>query len=256
MNVNRVNDQTGLNSVYRPRFLGPEDPLLGTDVFQDSASVESLPVAPEIDIREAETESGSQQYITDVMTSIMPNRENAKASAPKRRATHKAMPTSKPPPPCVNNPVPKPKPKPKASPTPEERRAWETVRRITTSNPRNQWENAFGREIENFSGHGRDYFEQAMEIAQRETSEVYPNAFVHRANRDPDHDSEGAGLGMSQPSSRVVVQGLVQDPDLPQNVVRGQPAQISPMTSMTTVDWESLSMDDPWTQEPREIHEF
>ena len=64
---------------------------------------------------------------------------------------------------------------------------------------------------------------------------------------------------MSQPSSRVVVQGLVQDPDLPQNVVRGQPARLSPMTSMTTVDWENLSVDDPWTQEPhtpREIHEF
>ena len=137
------------------------------------------------------------------MTSYMPDREIAKASAPKRRATHKAAPPSKPPPPCVNDPVPKPKPKPKASPTPEQRRVWAEI-----------------------------------------------------MNSDPDHASEGAGLGMRQPSSRVVVQGLVQDPDLPQNVVRGQPAQISPMTSMTTVDWESLSMDDPWTQEPREIHEF
>ena len=101
MNVNRVNDQTGLNSVYRPRFLGPEDPLLGTDVFQDSASVESLPVAPEIDIREAETESGGQQYITDVMTSFMPRWQPPKGSEPKRRAI---APTSKPPPPCMRDP--------------------------------------------------------------------------------------------------------------------------------------------------------
>ena len=165
------------------------------------------------------------------------------------------MPTSKPPPPCMNDPVPKAKPKAKASPTPEEQRAWAAVRRIT-ANPREQWEDMFEQIRGTFRGHSRDYLDQAMEIALRETSEVYPNAFVHRANRDPDHVSEGAGLGMSQPSSRVVVQGLVQDPDLPQNVVRGQPAQISPMTSMTTVDWESLSMDDPWTQEPREIHEF
>ena len=115
------------------------------------------------------------------------------------------------------------------------------------------------RERRNFSGHGRDYFEQAMEIAQRETYEVYPNAFVHRANRDPDHDSEGGGLGISQPSSRVVVQGLVQDPDLPQPIVMGTPARLSPMTTMTTVDWESLTAVDPWTQEPptpREIVEF
>ena len=64
---------------------------------------------------------------------------------------------------------------------------------------------------------------------------------------------------MSQPSSRVVVQGFVQDPDLPQNVVRGQPAQqvpMTPMTSMTTVDWENLSNVDTWTQDPPEIHEF
>ena len=129
------------------------------------------------------------------------------------------MPTSKPPPPCVNNPVPKPKPK--ASPTPDERRAWAEIMNCIPRTPRNQWENAFGR--------------------------------------DPDHDSEGAGLGISQPSSRVVVQGLVRDPDLPQPIVMGTPARLSPMTTMTTVDWESLQADDPWTQEPhtpREIVEF
>ena len=104
MNVNRVNDQTGLNSVNRPRFLGPEDPLLGTDVFQDSRDVDNLPVAPEIDIRGAESESGNWQSRSDVLTSNMFGRENAKAFVPKRRATSKSQPTSKPPPPCVNDP--------------------------------------------------------------------------------------------------------------------------------------------------------
>ena len=39
----------------------------------------------------------------------------------------------------------------------------------------------------------------------------------------------------------------------------GTPARLSPMTTMTTVDWESLQADDSWTQEPhtpREVVEF
>ena len=84
----------------------------------------------------------------------------------------------------------------------------------------------------------------------------FPAALV---NGDPDHDDQGGGLGMNRPFIRVVVQGLVQDPDLPQPIVMGTPARPSPMTTMTTVDWESLTADDPWTQEPhtpREIVEF
>ena len=79
------------------------------------------------------------------------------------------------------------------------------------------------------------------------------------ANRDPDHDDQGGGLGVNRPFTRVVVQGLVQDPDLPQPVVMGTPAHLSPTTTMTTVDWERLTADDPWTHEPhtpREHVEF
>ena len=201
-NVNRANQQTSHNSANRPRFLGPEDRLLGTDVFQSPRSGQQIPVAPEIDIRRAaEIEFGNWQARSDVMTSGLT-----------RRAT------SKPPP-------PNPKAKPKASPTPIERRAWEAVGRVTRR-PRSEWNEAARVEIRNFRGHGRDYFEQAMEIAEMNEAS-FPAAFV--VNRDG------------------------QDPDLnTAPITLGRPvAQISPTTTTTTVDWERLSVEDPWSQEPR-----
>ena len=185
--------------------------------------------------RAAEIEFGNWQARSDVMTSGLT-----------RRAT------SKPPP-------PNPKAKPKASPTPIERRAWEAVGRVTRR-PRSEWNEAARVEIRNFRGHGRDYFEQAMEIAEMNEAS-FPAASVHFVNRDPDHVDQGGGLGMSRSLNREVVQGVVQDPDLATApIVLGQPAaRITPTTTMTTVDWERISAEDPWTQEPhtpREVVEF
>ena len=217
LDVNRANQQTSHNSANRPRFLGLEDRLLGTDVFQSPRSGQQVPVAPEIDIRRsAENEFGNWQARSDVMTSGLT-----------RRAT------SKPPP-------PNPKAKPKASPTSDEPRAWEAVGRITRR-PRSEWNEAARVEIRNFRGHGRDYFEQAMEIAEMNEAS-FPAAFV--VNRD------------------------TQDPDLnTAPITLGRPvAQISPTATTTTADWENISNEDPWPQEPddpplpprsrREIVEF
>ena len=99
-----------------------------------------------------------------------------------------------------------------------------------------------------------------MEIAEM-NEDAFPAAFIHVADRDPDHVDQGGGLGISRSLGREVVQGTVQDPDLTTApIVMGQPlARISPTTTMTTVDWERISTEDPWTQgphTPRKVVEF
>ena len=219
LDVNRANQQTSHNSANRPRFLGPEDRLLGSDVFQSPRYGQRLPVAPEFDLRRsAETEFGNWQTRSDVMTSGMTRRTTSKAPPPHVQA----------------------KPRPKASPTASERRAWDATRRIT-SLPRSQWQTELNREIQNFTGRGRDYLEQAMEVAMMNEAS-FPAAFV--VNRD------------------------TQDPDLnTAPTTLGRPAaHISPTATTTTADWENISNEDPWPQEPddpslpprsrREIVEF
>ena len=208
MDVNRANQQTSHNSANRPRFLGPEDRLLGNDVFQSPRYGQRLPVAPDIDLRRpAEIEFDNWQARADVLTSGLV-----------RRATSKPQP---------RNPKAKAKaPPPEPSPTQDERRAWEAVQRITFF-PRSQWQTELNREIRNFTGRGRDYLEQAMEVAMMNEAS-FPAAFVvNRDGQDPDPDTAPIILG------RTAAQ------------------QISPTTTTTTVDWERLSVEDPWSQEPR-----
>ena len=173
--VNQANVQTSHNSDNRPRFLGPEDPLLGTDVFQPPSQVrEQLPVGPLVDLRgPAESEFRSWHTRTDVLTSHV-----NEASGLSRRAT------SKPPPPF---PQAKQRPLPKASPTSLrnlEQIIGEAVRRVTRL-PRELWDDEINEDARAFHGRGHDLFMQAIEIAQMNY-------------RDPDHADQkiprGGGL--------------------------------------------------------------